>query len=68
VRGALVDWLYVNYADGASQDPLATVGAGNAARLRDAARRYDPDGVFQTRCPGVFKISRSKAGQGEEEG
>jgi hypothetical protein len=62
VRGALVDWLYINYADGASQDPLATVGAGNAAR------RYDPDGVFQTRCPGGFKISRSKAGRGEEEG
>jgi hypothetical protein len=30
------------------------------ARIRAAAKKYDPEGVFQTRAPGGFKISKLK--------
>ncbi|KAJ4408181.1 hypothetical protein N0V91_003530 [Didymella pomorum] len=55
--GGLVDWTYLNYADG-YQDPLGSYGAENVAKIRAAARKYDPDQVFQTRFPGGFKISK----------
>jgi hypothetical protein len=53
--GGNQDWLYANYAD-KSQDPLASYGAENVEFLREVAGRYDPDGVFQKRCPGGFKL------------
>lgn len=49
------DWVYANYAD-TIQDPIASYGAENVAFLRDVAGRYDPDGMFQSRCPGGFKL------------
>ncbi|KAI1163871.1 hypothetical protein F5B18DRAFT_671695 [Nemania serpens] len=49
------DWLYANYAD-KSQDPLASYGPDNLEFLSTVARRYDPEGVFQKRCPGGFKL------------
>ncbi|KAK7755091.1 hypothetical protein SLS62_002906 [Diatrype stigma] len=55
--GAAVGWEYLNYAD-CTQDPLATYGEANVAFLRRVAAEYDPAGVFQTRMPGGFKISR----------
>jgi hypothetical protein len=70
--GGLVDWTYLNYADGYQvrrfrrenafltfpKDPLGSYGAENVAKIRAAARKYDPDQVFQTRFPGGFKISK----------
>lgn len=55
--GGAVDWEYLNYAD-ISQDPLKTYGEENVEHLRQVAAKYDPTGVFQTRHPGGFKISR----------
>ncbi|KAK3360941.1 FAD binding domain-containing protein [Lasiosphaeria ovina] len=55
--GGLVDLVYLNYAD-PSQDPLGSYGADNVAFLRRVAAEYDPNGVFQSRVPGGFKISR----------
>ncbi|KAK6219336.1 hypothetical protein LQW54_002324 [Pestalotiopsis sp. IQ-011] len=59
VRGD-VDFRYLNYCDG-SQDPLAGYGAENIRKMKDAAAKYDPNGVFQTRVPGGFKISKVKS-------
>lgn len=41
-----------------SQDPLASYGADNLARLRATAKKYDPQGVFQKLVPGGFKLYR----------
>ncbi|KAI1143675.1 FAD binding domain-containing protein [Hypoxylon sp. FL0543] len=55
--GGDMDFIYLNYADG-SQDPLGNYGAANIQHIRDVAAAYDPTGVFQSRIPGGFKISR----------
>lgn len=55
--GGNVGFRYLNYCDG-SQDPFATYGAENIRKMKDAAAKYDPAGVFQTRVPGGFKISK----------
>lgn len=55
-EGVHVEWEYLGYADG-SQSPLSTYGADNIQLIRDVAAKYDPEGVFQTRIPGGFKIS-----------
>lgn len=55
--GGEVDLVYLNYA-AANQDPLGSYPAENVRFLRDVADRYDPDGIFQRRVPGGFKISR----------
>ena len=56
IDGGLLEWRYLNYAD-KSQDPLASYGETNIKFLKEVAWRYDPDQVFQTLCPGGFKIS-----------
>jgi len=56
IEGGNHEWTYLNYAD-QSQDPLATYGAENIQKLKDAAEKYDPNQVFQKLCPGGFKIS-----------
>ncbi|KAI4957054.1 hypothetical protein J4E86_005526 [Alternaria arbusti] len=58
-KDALVDWQYLNYAD-AYQDPLGSYGSANVAKIRAAAKKYDPRGMFQTQAPGGFKISKVK--------
>lgn len=55
--GGSVNLVYMNYAD-SSQDPLGSYGARNVDYLKDVAGRYDPEGLFQTRFPLGFKISR----------
>ncbi|KAH9999241.1 hypothetical protein F4779DRAFT_605429 [Xylariaceae sp. FL0662B] len=55
--GGVVDWEYLNYAD-YTQDPLKSYGEENVAHIREVAFKYDPEGVFQTRMPGGFKITR----------
>ncbi|KAI8936156.1 hypothetical protein NX059_007651 [Plenodomus lindquistii] len=56
-KGGAVDWKFLNYAD-SDQNPLESFGASNVAKIRAAAAKYDPEGIFQTRVPGGFKISR----------
>lgn len=53
-----VDYIFLNYADGTHQSPLASYGAENVAKIRAAAAKYDPKGIFQTQVPGGFKISK----------
>ncbi|KAK6863755.1 hypothetical protein PG995_000283 [Apiospora arundinis] len=55
--GSLDEFQYLAYAD-ASQDPIGSYGAANVKHIRDAANKYDPEGFFQNRVPGGFKISR----------
>jgi hypothetical protein len=57
-RGNL-DWVYMNYAD-KTQDVLGSYGLSNISKMRDVAAKYDPHQVFQTLCPGGFKISHVK--------
>ncbi|GAW17542.1 hypothetical protein ANO14919_070000 [Xylariales sp. No.14919] len=59
IEGALQDWVYLNYADG-SQDPIGSYGASNVRFLKTVAEMYDPDGVFQTLCPGGFKLQSGR--------
>ncbi|KAF4456136.1 hypothetical protein F53441_1691 [Fusarium austroafricanum] len=56
-QGAAVEWEYLNYAD-FTQDPLSTYGHKNVEFISKVAKKYDPKGVFQTRLPGGFKISK----------
>lgn len=56
--GSNVEWRYLNYAD-YTQDPLSSYGKENLELIRAAANKYDPAGVFQTRVPGGFKISKA---------
>jgi len=55
-----VEWEYLGYAD-RGQDPLGTYGQENIAFMKRVAADYDPEGVFQTRLPGGFKISKVKS-------
>lgn len=59
IENGLLPWVYMNYAD-KGQQPLATYGADNITRMKDAAVKYDPAEVFQKLCPGGFKISDVK--------
>lgn len=40
------------------QNPLRSFGQENVAKMAAAAAKHDPDGIFQIRVPGGFKISR----------
>lgn len=55
---SLVEWQYINYAND-WQDPLGSYGAENIAKIKAAAAKFDPAGIFQTRAPGGFKISKT---------
>ncbi|CAJ2502841.1 Uu.00g102350.m01.CDS01 [Anthostomella pinea] len=57
--GGDFEFRYLNYCDG-SQDPLSTYGPENIRKMKDAAAKFDPTGVFQTKVPGGFKISKVK--------
>jgi hypothetical protein len=46
--------LYLDYADN-TQDPLAGYGSENVKKMKVAANKYDPSGVFQNLVPGGFK-------------
>ena len=52
---AVTPWRYLNYSD-LSQDPLSSYGSAAVELLRGVSRRYDPEGVFQERVKGGFKI------------
>jgi hypothetical protein len=53
--GVYNPYVDLNHA-AAWQDPIASYGLENAAFLRKTAKKYDPTGVFQTQCPGGFKV------------
>ncbi|KAI0532201.1 FAD-binding domain-containing protein [Xylaria digitata] len=53
-----VPYRYLNYADG-SQDVVASYGTENVLTMMAVSRAYDPDGFFQRRVPGGFKIPKS---------
>lgn len=55
--GNSLPWVYLNYAN-PSQDVLGSYGVENVKFLRFVAAKYDPQGIFQRRIPGGFKISR----------
>jgi hypothetical protein len=55
--GADNPYLYLNYAD-KKQNPLASYGAANVEKMKAAAMKYDPHGIFQNMMPGGFKISK----------
>lgn len=54
-EGIHVEWKYLGYADG-TQDPLSTYGEENIELMKDVAAKHDPEGVFQDRVPGGFKL------------
>lgn len=54
-RGQLVPYIYWNYAF-SHQDALRSYGEENMHKLQEASKKYDPNGVFQTACPGGFKL------------
>ena len=49
-----IDWTYINYADKA-QNPLGSLL--DPKGIQRVALKYDPEGVFQNKTPGGFKIS-----------
>jgi hypothetical protein len=51
------DFVYLPYAD-ASQNPLGSYGADNVQTMKKVAEEYDPEGFFQLRVPGGFKLNR----------
>lgn len=56
IEGGVCPWLHLNYAS-PDQAVLEGYGRENVRRIREAAAKYDPDGVFQRLCSGGFKIS-----------
>ncbi|ORX94635.1 hypothetical protein BCR34DRAFT_499113 [Clohesyomyces aquaticus] len=48
-------YLYMNYAS-PWQNPIASYGAANKARLEAISKKYDPAGVFKKLQPGYFKL------------
>lgn len=54
-EGVLHQYKYLNFA-ASFQDPFASYGQTKAQALREAAKKYDPRGVFQTQAPGGFKV------------
>lgn len=56
-------YLYMNYAS-EFQDVISSYGEENRQRLRDVARRYDPQGVFQRLQPGYFKLDGGQKSNG----
>lgn len=57
-EGVSSDWVYMNYAD-TTQNPLGGTGDENIAFLKEVAQRYDPQGWWQRRVPGGFKVTRA---------
>ncbi|KAF5008182.1 hypothetical protein FDECE_5515 [Fusarium decemcellulare] len=54
-KGLYIPYKYLNYAD-KSQDPIASYGEAVKRRLQATSHKYDPQGVFQKRVPGGFKL------------
>lgn len=57
-RGLHLPFLFMNDAS-RDQDPLASYGQDNLAKLRRIARKYDPAQVFQKQQNGGFLLSKA---------
>lgn len=55
--GSAEDFIYLPYAD-ASQDPLGSYGAEQVRFMKEVSKTYDPQGFFQRRINGGFKLDR----------
>lgn len=51
-----VGYLFMNYCF-EGQDPISGYGEASKKKLRDASKKYDPEGFFQKSVPGGFKLS-----------
>lgn len=58
-QGKSNEWIYLNYAL-QNQDPLGSYGKANLDKITAAAKKYDPNGVFQKLVPGGYKIANAK--------
>ncbi|KAL1858313.1 hypothetical protein Daus18300_009931 [Diaporthe australafricana] len=54
-RGQLIPFIYWNYAF-SDQDAVRSYGEENVRKLQEVSKRYDVKGMFQTACPGGFKL------------
>lgn len=54
-KGLWNRWIYLNYAD-KWQDPIGGYGPANRATLQSVSRKYDPEGLFQKKVPGGYKL------------
>ncbi|ROT37823.1 FAD-binding domain-containing protein [Sodiomyces alkalinus F11] len=54
-KGLLHRYIFTNYAD-AVDSAIAGYGEESVAKLREASKKYDPEGVFQKGVPGGFKL------------
>lgn len=54
-HGTYRTWVEMNHA-AYKQDPIASYGFENQMFLKDTARRYDPDAVFQKLMVGGCKL------------
>jgi hypothetical protein len=50
-------YRYMNYCGG-WQKPFESYGEENLRFLKEASRKYDPEGLFQWACTGGFKLDR----------
>lgn len=57
MRSAL-DFIFLNDASH-DQNPLASYGTENLAKLREISRAYDPEQIFQKLQNGGFLLSRA---------
>jgi hypothetical protein len=48
-------WIYLDYANG-EQDPIASFGQENIAKMKNASLKYDPQQVFQKLRGSGFKL------------
>ncbi|KAK1466104.1 FAD binding domain-containing protein [Colletotrichum cuscutae] len=55
--GSDTELRYLPYAD-SRQDAIGSYGKADVEHIRKVAEEYDPEGFFQYRVPGGFKISR----------
>ncbi|KAI4951899.1 hypothetical protein J4E91_003360 [Alternaria rosae] len=56
-KGLDNDYIYMNYAS-EFQNPLASYGSANVAKLIAVSKKYDPTQVFQKLHPGYFKLGQ----------
>jgi hypothetical protein len=54
-QGLAIPFTYLGYS-ASWQDPLGNYGSAQLAAMKQVARKYDPNGVFQKKVPGGFKL------------
>ncbi|KAI1334210.1 FAD-binding domain-containing protein [Xylariaceae sp. FL0016] len=54
-KGTALDFTFMNYS-APGQDPIGSYGRENKARLQEASKKFDPEGIFQKGVPGGWKL------------